>query len=259
MNAQSFVTDFIATYGPAAIIVGLRVIAVLIGLWIAFRIARWLQRRLSEGLINRGLDQGLALFFGSFVRWALIAGTVLASLGVFGIETTSFAAMIGAAGFAVGLAFQGTLSNFSSGVLLLTFRPFTIGDSIVVAGVSGSVVEIGLFVTVIDTADNRRIFVPNSTVAGGVIENRSANALRRVDLDVNVPGTADLDKTRELLRDAAKTVQPQEPSRAPEVALQALGDPVKWQIRVWSKHEDHAAVLEALTYAVKIRLDRHQS
>jgi len=166
---------------PLVTTYGIRVLGVVAVVWVSFKIAGSVQRGVTQGLRLRKFDETLAIFFGNMLRWLLILGTILACLSVFGIETTSFAAVIGAAGLAVGLAFQGTLSNFAAGVMLLVFRPFKVGDYIVAAGKEGVVAELGLFVTAIDTLDNRRIYLGNTSVGSGVIENynRASGAARR--------------------------------------------------------------------------------
>jgi small conductance mechanosensitive channel len=175
----------------------LRIVGVLFVLWIAFKIARSLERRITKGLTSKKFDKTLAIFFGTLARWMIILGAVLACLGVFGVETTSFAAVIGAAGLAIGLAFQGTLANFSAGVMLLVFRPFKLGDLVNTAGQLGVIAELGLFTTALDTLDNRRIIVPNTEIAGKIIENISHNDIRRVDIEVGAVYSADIDATRE--------------------------------------------------------------
>lgn len=240
-----------------AITYGLRVVGVLFALWIAFRLARWLEARIVGTLGARGFDKALSFFFASLVRWGLIAAAVLACLGVFGIETTSFAALLGAAGLAIGLAFQGTLGNFAAGVMLLTFRPFTVGDAVKVAGETGSVVQIGLFVTVLDTFDNRRLVIPNGTIVAGIIENITANPYRRADLDVAVAIDTDIDETRRALEAAAASVEGRDPERGHDVVLLSLSDlKVSWQVRVWCRTEAYWDVYQATLRAVKVGLQR---
>jgi small conductance mechanosensitive channel len=234
----------------------LRIVGVLIVLWIAFKIAGLLQRRITKNLAARNFDETLSIFFGTLTRWIIILGAILACLGVFGIQTTSFAAVIGAAGLAVGLAFQGTLSNFAAGVMLLVFRPFKIGDLVNTAGQTGIIAEIGLFVTQIDTLDNRRIIIPNSQISGKVIENIGHNDMRRVDIDVGVNYDADIDETRKVLENAAKGVPGRDDSEGHQVVLKGLGgSSVDWVVRVWCKTDDYWDVWEATLRAIKYELD----
>jgi small conductance mechanosensitive channel len=184
---------------------------------------------------------------------------ILGVLQYFGIGITSFAAVLGAAGFAVGLAFQGTLSNFSSGIMLLVFRPFKVGDVVSAAGITAKVYEIDLFNTVFDTPDNRRIIVPNSSIIGGTIENISHHSERRVDVGVGVDYTASLDKTREVLSAAADSLREhliEGDGRGYQIVLGDLGDSaVTWTVRFWTTSADYWTVKEQLTHAVKVKLD----
>jgi small conductance mechanosensitive channel len=219
---------------PLVTTYGIRVIGVLAVIWIAFKVAGSLQRGLTEGLRQRKFDETLSLFFGNMLRWLVIVGTILTCLSLFGIETTSFAAVIGAAGLAIGLAFQGTLSNFAAGVMLLVFRPFKVGDYIVAANKEGRVAEIGLFVTAIDTADNRRIYVGNTAIESGVIENYTAHPVRRVDIDVNIAGNEDIDASRKALEAASELVTGRDAKLGTQVFLKGFGGGmVMWQVRVW--------------------------
>lgn len=241
---------------PTLIDYGVRIIGVLFALWLSFRIAAWAQSRMVASLEKRSFDKALTLFFGNLVRWLIVVSAVLACLSVFGIETTSFAAILGAAGLAVGLAFQGTLSNFSAGVMLLTFRPFKIGDLVKIDGNLGIVAEIGLFTTALDTLDNRRIIVPNGTVISGTIENISHNRVIRVEIDVGVAYDEDLDKVRELLDAAAAKVPGRDEEAGHEVILLKLGaSSVDWQVRVWCDPKIYWSVWDATVLATKKALD----
>jgi len=238
---------------------GARVVGVLIAIWLSFKIAGWLEKRVTSVLKARKFDEALSIFMGNLVRWGVIVMAVLGCLGVFGVDTTSFAAVIGAAGLAVGLAFQGTLSNFSAGVMILVFRPFGIGDYIKVAGEEGSVAEIGLFVTAIDTLDNRRVIIPNSGVIGGNIENVTHHSVRRVDIDVGVDYGADLVKARAALDEAANSVEGRHPEQGHQIFLKGLGESsVDFQVRVWCNTEVYWDVWDRTVEAVKKALDAHE-
>lgn len=235
---------------------GVKIVGVLFALWIASRLAAWVERKVKSTLQARKFDEALSVFFASLARWTLLVTAVLACLGVFGVETTSFAAIIGAAGLAIGLAFQGTLSNFAAGVMILTFRPFSIGDYVKTGGQEGIVAEIGLFVTAIDTLDNRRIVVPNSAVVSGVIENVTHHGARRVDIDVGVSYDADLDETRKVLDAAATAIEGRLEDRGHQIFLKELGDSsVNFQVRVWCKTSDYWDVWDRTVLGVKKALD----
>lgn len=242
---------------PTLVDYGVRIIGVFITLWLSFRIARWAQGHVVGSLNKREFDKALTLFFGSLVRWLLIVSAVLACLSVVGIETTSFAAILGAASLAVGLAFQGTLSNFSAGVMLLTFRPFKIGDLVKIDGNLGIVAEIGLFTTGLDTLDNRRIILPNGTVIGGTIENISHNRVVRVEVDVGVAYHEDLDKVREVLDAAAAQVPGRDAKAGHEIILLKLNESsIDWQVRVWCDPKIFWKVWDATVLATKKALDQ---
>jgi small conductance mechanosensitive channel len=228
-------THLTETLIPLATTYGLRVLGVIIAVWASFWIAGWLQHRVTGVLRLRKFDETLSIFFGNLLRWLILVASMLACLSVFGIETTSFAAVIGAGGLAIGLAFQGTLSNFSAGVMLLVFRPFKVGDLVVAGGKEGTVAEIGLFVTALDSPDNRRMYIPNTAIGSGVIENYTAHPLRRVDIDVHIAGSEDIDATRKALETAGGTVAGRASERAPEVFLKGFGGgDVMWQVRIWA-------------------------
>jgi len=242
---------------PLIVSYGARFVGVLLAIWVALTIAGWLQRRLTATLLQRKFDETLSIFFGSLLRWLVIVAAVIACLGVFGIETTSFAALIGAAGLAVGLAFQGTLSNFAAGVMLLVFRPFKVGDYVVVGGKEGVVAEVGLFVTALDSLDNRRIYVGNTAIGAGVIENYTAHAVRRVDVDVNIGGGQDIDATRRALEQAGASIPGRDEVRGSEVFLKGFGGGfVSWQVRVWCAPAIYWDVWQATVRAIAYELPK---
>ena len=166
------------------------VITLIIGIWFSSRISIWIRETLIK--VDR-LDPTLPPVAGSVIRYALLVVTVVAVLAQFGVNTTSIIAVLGAAGLAIGLALQGTLSNVAAGVMLLFLRPFKVGNWIEAANISGTVREIGLFTTTIDTFDNVYISVPNSTIWSSTIINHSRYNTRRMDIDIGVSYNCDLD------------------------------------------------------------------
>jgi len=210
--------------------------------------------------IRRKVDETLGRFVGKMIFYAIFVLALVGVLGQFGVSVTSFAAVLAAAGFAIGLAFQGSLSNFASGVLLMVFRPFKVGDFVNAAGVSGKVFEIDLFSTALDTPDNRRIIVPNSSITNTTIENITYHTYRRVDVAIGVDYTASLDKTREVLTTATETVREylaEGEDRGYQIVLSELGDSaVVWTIRFWVNASDFWTVKEILMTAVKNSLDQ---
>ena len=148
----------------------------------------------SKMMQKQGVDKTLETFICNLVRTALMVVVVIAAIGALGVETTSFIAIFGAAGLAVGLALQGSLSNFASGVLIVLFRPYRVGDFIEAAGIAGSVEQVQILTTILKTGDNKQIIIPNSQIMDSIITNYSANDTRRVDMVVGVSYDDDLDK-----------------------------------------------------------------
>lgn len=244
-DLMPLVTDYAVRIGGALIL-----------LFVAFRVAAAAQRAVESGLGKQRFDATLTRFFGSIARWLVLVVAVLACLGIFGIETTSVAAVLGAASLAVGLAFQGTLSSFASGVMLLVFRPFTIGDLVIVGGTEGIVQELGLFSTAIDTLDHRRIILPNSAIFGATIENQTFHDKRRVDVPVGADYGAGLDETREALLAAAERC----PGRRQDLPVDAYlcdlgGSSVDWSVRVWCDPAEYLGVRQNLVRETKLALD----
>jgi len=235
----------------------LPVVGALVLLFVGWIVAGWTARIITRGLTRAKIELTLSKFAGKMAKWAILGFVVIACLAMFGVEITAFAAVIAAAGFAVGLAFQGTLSNFAAGVMLLVFRPFKVGDVVSVAGTTGKVDEIDLFVTTVDTPDNRRIILPNGAIFGSTIENISHHATRRVEVAVGTDYGADLDQTRQVLLDAAAAVDDVMTDPAPAVVLAGLGgSSIDWSVRVWVNASDFWPVKDALTREVKYALDR---
>ncbi len=219
---------------------GLQVVGAVAVLIIGRMVARALRSGTRGALARAGTDETLIPFLSGLVYYVALAVVLIAVLGLFGIETTSLVAMLGAAGLAVGLALQGTLSNFASGVMLLLFRPFKKGDFVDVAGVKGTVDEVGIFTTVLNTADNVRIIVPNSEIYGSTITNYAAYETRRNDIVIGVSYADDLGTAEAVIRrvlDADERVM-REP--APQVAVAELGDSsVNFVVRPWCARADY--------------------
>jgi small conductance mechanosensitive channel len=234
-----------------------KALLVLILVFLTWTISAWMSGIVARGLTRIKFDETLTKFIAKLVRWAILLLAGLACLSTFGVETTSFAAVIGAAGLAIGLAFQGTLSNFAAGAMLLVFRPYKVGDVVNVAGNVGKVYEIGLFSTAIDTFDKRRFIIPNSQISGAVIENITYHAARRVEVEVGTSYSADIDQTRQVLEQAIASVSLFVPYPEPAVVLTGLGaSSVDWSVRAFAKNADFGDAKQALIRAVKIELDR---
>lgn len=248
-NVVTTVQELLATWG-------LKVLAALAIVILGRMVAGWIRRLSARGLGRATLDETLVPFLANLVYAGVLTFVILAALQVLGVPTTSAIAVLGAAGLAVALAFQGSLSNFSSGVLLLTFRPFRVGDFVEAAGVNGTVQEVGVFFSVLHTPDNIRIVMPNSKISGEVIKNYTTNDTRRVDLVMGVGYDDDLDLAirtiHEVLGEDDRVLE--EP--APVVAVDNLGaSSVDILVRPWVKSEDYWATKWALTKALKERLE----
>lgn len=236
---------------------GLRVTFVLVLMIMAWTISSWASAVVGTGLRRVKFDETLTRFISKLVRWIILLLVGLMCLSYFGVETTSFAAVIGAAGLAIGLAFQGTLSNFAAGAMLLIFRPYKVGDVVNVAGNLGKVFEIELFTTAIDTFDNRRFIIPNSEIFGATIENITFHPKRRIDVEVGTSYAADIDRTRAVLEQAISTVDLCVGDPEPAVVLTGLGaSSVDWSVRAWARRDDFGDAKQALLRAVKVELDR---
>ncbi len=235
---------------------GLPLLFALLILVITYILSGIASRTVTRAVTKAKIDLTLARFFGKMARYAVLILGIIIALGKMGVEVTAFAAILAAAGFAVGMALSGTLGHFASGVMLLIFRPFKIGDVVNAGGITGKVYEISLFTTALDTPDNRRIIVPNGAVYGSTIENISHHDTRRVDVSVGVDYSADIDKTREILDAAAKSVDGILTDPAHAIVLGDLGDSsVNWTVRVWCNSADYWGIKEAATRAVKQHLD----
>ncbi len=244
---------------------GLPILWAVIILVMAYVVAGVIGRATARSLIKAKVEETLARFFGKVARYVLLTFGVIFALSKFGIDVTAFAAVLAAAGFAVGMALSGTLSNFAAGVMILIFRPFKVGDYIVVSGEEGTVEEVELFTTTVNTLDNRHIILPNGSIFGSVIQNVTHNPMRRVDVNVGVAYEADMKQTRSVLQEAIANIQDAvadrdpsgDPSHAPQVYLVELGDSsVNWQVRVWCAPAVYWDVRERLTEAAKDGLDR---
>jgi len=235
---------------------GLQVLGALavliIGRWIAGRIRKAVRRALERA----GTDATLVPFFSAFAYYTVIAVVIIAVLNLFGVQTTSLIAVLGAAGLAVGLALQGTLSNFAAGVMLLGFRPFRVGDYVDIAGTAGSVAEIGLFTVTLNTPDNVRIIVPNSAVYGQTITNYASNPTRRNDLVVGISYGDDIGKAigtiEKILAEDSRVLE----DPAPVVATSELGDSsVNLVVRPWCTKDDYWPLRFDLTRRIKEGLE----
>jgi len=233
------------------------IIALLI-LWIGMKIARWLGNMTQKNVVKApNVDETLAKFIGSLVRYAVTAMVVIAAIGQVGVQTASLVAIFGAAGLAIGLALQGTLSNIAAGAMLMLFRPFKLGDMVRVAGEEGVVTEMSIFTTELTTVDHIQIIIGNGEVWGSTIQNLTAKGIRRVDNDFGIDYEDNIDKAIDIITSTA-TAHPKvlsEPA-APWAKVTGLGESsVDIQSRVWAKSEDYWDVMFDLNKSVKEAFD----
>jgi small conductance mechanosensitive channel len=230
-------------------------------LTIGYLAARYLSKWLAAP-IHRRVDRTLGCFVEKLFYRGTIGIAVLLVLNYFGVQATSFAAVLAAMGFAIGLAFQGTLANFASGFLLMVFRPFKVGDMVVASGVTGRVTEVDLFTTIVDTPDNRRLIIPNSAISGHTIENMTYHPIRRLEIPIGIAYSADMDATREALWQAVSAANDslvQLDERQPQVALVGFGaSTVDWKVTAWVETQGLGEARDRLVYCMKKELDRRQ-
>jgi len=224
----------------------------IVGKWIA----KFLTNLFRKMLERSNTDITLVKFLGDLVYFGLIVLVIIAALGTLGVNTTSFAAIIGAAGLAVGLALQGNIANFGAGVVLLFLRPFKVGDFVEAGGAVGIIDTIGIFNTTFKTGDNRVIIVPNSNIIGGNITNYSREAIRRIDLVIGVGYEDDLKFVKSTLEEILANHPKVLKDPAPAVALAELADSsVNFNVRPWVKSEDYWGVRSELLETIKTTFD----
>jgi small conductance mechanosensitive channel len=235
---------------------GIKAITALAIFYIGKFFIRLIVRAISTVMQKQEVDKTLETFICNLVRTTLMVVVIIAAIGAIGIETTSFIAIFGAAGLAVGLALQGSLSNFASGVLIVLFRPYRVGDFIEAAGIAGSVEQVQILTTVLKTGDNKQIIVPNSQIMDSIITNYSANPTRRVDMVVGVSYEDDLDKVRATLQELIAADERILDDPAPKIAVSELADSsVNFIVRPWVNSADYWGVMFDLTEAIKKRFD----
>lgn len=224
-----------------------------VGKWVANLIARAIRTLMQK----QQVDKTLETFVSNLIRMVLMVFVVIAAISAVGIQTTSLIAVLGAAGLAVGLALQGSLSNFAAGVLIVLFRPYKVGDFIEGGGVSGTVVSVQILQTILKTGDNKEVIVPNSQIMGSIITNYSANDTRRVDMVVGVSYDDDLDKVRKTIEELVAADDRILDDPACTIAVSELADSsVNFVVRPWVKTPDYWSVMFDLTEAIKKRFDQ---
>ena len=237
--------------------ISIKVLSALAIYFVGKLIVRIVVKALATVMQKQEVDKTLESFICNLVRTVLMVVVIIAAIGAIGIQTTSFIAIFGAAGLAVGLALQGSLSNFASGVLIVLFRPYRVGDWIEAAGISGAVEQVQILTTILKTGDNKQIIVPNSQIMDSIITNYSANSTRRVDMVIGVSYDDDLDKVRETIQELVAADERILDEPACLIAVSALADSsVNFAVRPWVKTADYSGVMFDLTEAIKKRFDK---
>ncbi len=252
--------DEIASIGDKAYelvsLYGLRVIGALVIFVVGKRLARFAASLTRRAMERAGTDATLIAFLSNLAYFALFAFVIIAALAQLGVQTTSFIAVLGAAGLAVGLALQGSLSNFAAGVMLILFRPFKVGDYIEGGGAAGTVEEIQIFNTRLTSPDNKSLFIPNGSIIGGNIVNYSAKDTRRVDLVFGCGYEDDVKRVKTLLEEIVTADERILGDPAPTIAVLELADSsVNFAVRPWVKRSDYWGVYFDLQETVKTRFD----
>ncbi|GJM25420.1 MAG: mechanosensitive ion channel protein [Phycisphaerae bacterium] len=241
--------ELVLGYGPSVI----AAILTLVFGWILAGILTGMARRIMR---RAKLEETLVGFACNIIRMGLLALVVITAIQKLGVPTTSFVAVIGAAGLAVGFALQGSLSNFAAGVMLIIFRPFKVGDFVEAGGTSGVIEEIAVFATTMRTGDNKRIIVPNSNITGGNVINYSANPTRRVDMVVGIGYDDDIKAAKDLLQSLIDADERILKDPAPTIAVSELADSsVNFVVRPWVNSADYWAVKFDMTERVKLAFD----
>lgn len=228
------------------------VVIIVVGLWISKIIKNCFVKTLQK----KEVDPTLVGFFASMLHGGLVIFVVISAISKLGVQTTSFVAVIGAAGLAVGLALQGSLSNFAAGILLILFKPFKVGNFVKAGGEAGVIVEVGIFTTEMKTPDNVQIIIPNATIMGSAITNVSAHPTRRIDMTLGVGYGDDLNKAKQIMEDLLSTDERVLKDPVVTIAVANLGDSsVEFVIRPWVNSADYWAVKSDFIKAVKEKFD----
>ena len=252
-NIIETVKAFLITKGTEFAIDLLAAIVIfVVGRWLA----KWVSYIIATAMTRAKVDQILVSFVQHICYFGLLAFVVIAALDRLGIKLTAAIAVLGAAALAVAFALQGSLSNFAAGILMVIFKPFKVGDLVTVAGVQGTVQEIQILNTVLNSLDNVRIIIPNAQITGGTISNFSTNATRRVDLTIGVSYDDDIRKVKEVIESVLASDPRILKTPAPTVAVSELGDSsVNFVVRPWVKSGDYWNVYFDTTAMLKTSLE----
>ena len=255
-NATEATVELADKIKELVILYGLNLLAAIaifvIGKWVAKLLRGVLVKMLQRGKV----DETLIKFISNLAYSLLLVFVVIAAINRAGIQTTSLIAILGAAGLAIGMALQGSLSNFAAGVMLIIFRPFKVGDFVEGGGTAGTIEEIGIFTTVMKTADNKQIIIPNAAMSGGNITNYSAHSTRRVDVMACIGYDDDIDRAREILKSIIDADERVLKDPEPLIAVAELADSsVNLTVRVWVNSADYWGVTFHLNEQMKKKFD----
>lgn len=249
---QSYI-DLALQYGVSYL---LKIIFALLVFFIGKRIAFWLTSLADKALKTRDIDEELLGFSHSLIYWGLMALVIVASLAQLGVQTASLVALLGAAGLAIGLALQGSLSNFAAGVLIIILRPFRVGEWIDAAGESGKVRSIKIFTTELRTGDNKCVIIPNARILDSNIVNHSSTGRRRVDFVFSIGYDDDLDQAKQIILELIEADERVLDDPTPVVAVLTLAEnSVDLAVRPWTRTQDYWDVYFELTESVKKSFD----
>ena len=252
----AFNWGMLSTFVPTLLAAAMNVIWSLVIFFIGIKVINILRNIIKKTLERSRVDMGVIQFLDALVKIIAYAVLILAILERFGVQTTSFIAVLGSAGVAIGLSLQGSLSNFAGGILILVLKPFVVGDYIESCGCGGTVVEISLFYTTLHTGDNRNVVLPNGSLSNSDITNYSANDTRRVDMSVDVGYGSDLKRARRIIEEILESDERVLKDPAYTVAVDSLGDSgITILIRPWVKTVDYWDVKWCILEKVHDRLN----
>lgn len=242
--------DVLISYSP-------KLISAFIILFVGIYVIRFINRLVKKLMVQRELDLTLSKFLADILNWVLRVLLFVTFISKLGIETSSFVAILGAAGLAVGLSLQGSLSNFAGGMLIILFKPFRVGDTIEAQGVIGTVTEIQIFVTKLISANNQTIFISNGILSNGIITNFSVAGMRRVDLVFSLSYETNIKEAKEVVLEVMKSHSKVLKNPEPMVVVKDLSDSaIHLAIRPWSKNEDFGEVSSDILENCKTAFDK---
>lgn len=248
-NYATLLWNAVLDYSP-------KIISAFVILIVGIYAIRFITGLIKKVMIKRELDPTLTKFLADILIWALRILLFIAFISKLGVETSSFVAILGAMGLAVGLSLQGSLSNFAGGMLIILFKPFKVGDTIEAQGQIATVLEIQIFVTKLVTANNQTIFIPNGILSNGTIINYSTQGQRRADLTIAISYETDIKKAKEIIAEVMRSNPKVLSNPTPEVAVKNLTDnAIQLAVRPWAKNEDFGAVFSETLENCKLAFD----